>query len=349
MVQILIFILKWIGWIVLGFLGLILGILLLVLFSAIRYRIDGKKEDSLWGKFYLSWFFRIISVAVTYENGLSVQAKLFGKTIYKLDGRESEAGGEEKLPGEGQAREAPQGEDFFDNLLPTEYEISGEEKLDKKKTDKEKIDKKKKDKTKSDKEKILLDELQALEQERERKLSGETKTVKPAADEEEKKGLWEKLKEKIAAWIDKVTFAFSEICGKLKQIEEKRQWLTTQWEWLSAMLSDQENQKSARLILRQVKKILCHILPRKGTVLLVLGREDPYLMGKIVSYASAAYPFTHRFLTFYPIFGQDRLEGEVHIRGHVRLGVIFGYALRLLLNKNIRRKLLCVLRRNKRR
>lgn len=339
MVQILIFILKWIGWIVLGFLGLILGILLLVLFSAIRYRIDGKKEDSLWGKLYLSWFFRIISVAVTYENGLSVQAKLFGKTIYKLDGRESETAGAEKLPGEGPAGEAPQGEDFFDNLLPTENETSGKQKPDKEKTDK----------TKSDKEKILLDELQALEQEREGMLSGETKTVKPAADEEEKKGLWEKLKEKIAAWIDKVTFAFSEICGKLKQIEEKRQWLTKQWEWLSAMLSDQENQKSARLILRQVKKILCHILPRKGTVLLVLGREDPYLMGKIVSYASAAYPFTHRFLTFCPVFGQDRLEGEVHIRGHVRLGMIFGYALRLLLNKNIRRKLLGVLRRNKRR
>lgn len=342
MVQILIFILKLIGWIVLGILGLILGVLLLVLFSAIRYRIDGKKEeDSFWGKLYCSWFFRIISVAVTYENGLLVQAKLFGKTIYKLDG------------------ETPQSEDLPDDFL-TEGEMSGKENLneenlnkenpDKKKPDKKSTNKKSTDKAKEKQEKKLRKELQALVEEREEMLSGGMAAAQPIAEEEaEKKGLWEKLEEKIAAWIDKVTFAFSEICGKLKQIEEKRQWLNERWEWLSAMLSDQENQKSARLILRQVKKILRHILPRKGTVLLVFGREDPYLMGKIVSYASAAYPFTHRFLTFDPVFGQDRLEGEVHIRGHVRLGVMLGYALRLLLNKNIRRKLLALLRRNKRR
>ena len=139
--------------------------------------------------------------------------------------------------------------------------------------------------------------------------------------------------------LQKLKFSFSEICGKLKQIEKKRQWLLEKWDWLKSMVQDPANQASVRLILRQIKKICRHILPRKGAAEITFGREDPYLMGKILSYAGAAYPFVHKILVLHPVFGEDRLVGEVHVKGRIRLGVILGYVLRLLFNKNIRQKL----------
>lgn len=343
MIQILLFILKLVGWILLGILGLILGILLLVLFCAVRYRVEGKKEDKLEGRVCITWLFRIISLVVGYQNSLSVQAKLFGITVWKLEGKDK--GGEE-----------PKEEGIEE---PEETGTADKNK----ETDKKGKAGKTKEQEKADQADALLNQLNALEAEREKLLAeqkaeeeagraegkGPRKASKFAkkkakkgpvkADAAEKKSLWEKIAEKITAWIEKLRFSFSQICDKLRQIEEKKQWLLEKWDGLSEMICDPANQASVRLILRQVKKIIGHILPRKGSAALVFGREDPYLMGKVLSYAGFAYPFTHKFLTLSPVFGEDKLEGEVHIRGRIRLGVILGYVLRLLFNKNIRQKL----------
>lgn len=311
MIQILLFILKLIGWILLGILGVILGILLLVLFCALRYRIDGKKEEKPEGKVRISWLFGIISLVAAYQDALLIQAKLFGKTVWKTDGKSGEDNAEDKEevnPGsgwEGEEAWKPEENGETGNLVGSgEWaEEGGQVKPGKAEgTDK----------------------------------AGKTEQPGPEA---EKKSLWEKVKDKLIAWIEKLKFSFSEICGKLRQIEEKRQWLLEKWDWLLQMVHDPKNQASVRLILRQIKKIFRHILPKKGSVSLVFGREDPYLMGKLLGYAGAAYPFTHQFLTLHPVFGENRLEGEVHIRGRIRLGVILGCVLRLLLNKNIRQKL----------
>lgn len=343
MIQILLFILKLIGWILLGILGVILGILLLVLFCALRYRIDGKKEEKPEGKVRISWLFGIISLVAAYQDALLIQAKLFGKTVWKTDGKSGEDNAEDKEevnPGSGwEGEEAWKLEENGEtgNLVGSgEWaEEGGQVKPGKAEgTDKAgKTDKtgKAERAKKTDKEKITI---------KQKNLSdGEGTGEDQPGPKEEKKSLWEKVKDKLIAWIEKLKFSFSEICGKLRQIEEKRQWLLEKWDWLLQVVHDPKNQASVRLILRQIKKIFRHILPKKGSVSLVFGREDPYLMGKLLGYAGAAYPFTHQFLTLHPVFGENRLEGEVHIRGRIRLGVILGCVLRLLLNKNIRQKL----------
>lgn len=314
----------------LGILGLILGILLLVLFCAVRYRVDGKKDDGLEGNVRIAWLFNIISLVIRYQDGLLVQAKLFGKTVWKLDGKAGEKDGSSEVKEAGE-EEKTGGIDRRDTAEALQKELNALE---------------------AERDRWLTgetaaEEIRKTEQKQQRiyEETGDKQADKKTGDkssetgEEEKKSLWEKIKDRIAAWIEKLRFSFSEICGKLRQIEEKRQWLLEKWDCLLEMVHDPANQASVRLILRQVKKIFRHILPRKGTVSLTFGREDPYLMGKVLSYASIAYPFTHKFLTLYPVFGENRLEGEVHIRGRIRLGVILGHVLRLLFNKNIRQKL----------
>lgn len=288
--EIVFFILKLMGWLVLGILGLILGILLLVLFSAIVYRVDGKKEEKAEGRLCVSWFFHILSVVLGYQDEFFAQVKVFGKTVWKL---KREDGSKEDFENtEGTEGIKDSGEEF---IMPEDV---GEDAV------------------------LPVDDL-FLDEEKQRK----KQKIKKQTKKKKKKNL------------QKLKFSFSEICGKLKQIEKKRQWLLEKWDWLKSMVQDPANQASVRLILRQIKKICRHILPRKGAAEITFGREDPYLMGKILSYAGAAYPFVHKILVLHPVFGEDRLEGEVHVKGRIRLGVILGYVLRLLFNKNIRQKL----------
>lgn len=352
MIQGLLFILKLIGWIILGILGIILGILLFVLFSAVRYRIDGKKEEKLEGEIRIAWLFGILSVVTAWKDGLQIKIKIFGKTVGQKNRepktenktysetvssaqneREEKQKTPEKLLDEKERKESASGRTQAERIQneympddPMKEEAGSPGKINAGKT--------KSEKTKSEKTKA-------------------EKTKSPKGTPEKKKL---NLSEMSAAVIQKLRCSFEKLCGKLRQIQEKwnalqEKWLWVQEKWLfiTEYIQKPENQKSARLILRQTKKIFRHVLPRKGSSTITFGREDPYMMGKIVSYASAAYPFTHNLLAFHPVFGEDILEGEVHLRGHIRLGVILGYLLRFMFDKNIRRQLFGLLRKRKNR
>lgn len=357
MIHVLALALKIIGWILLGILGLFLGILLLVLFSAVCYRIDGTKNGKPEGKVKITWLLRILSVTAAYQDGLSLKAKIFGKTVWKMEPKEKpleelpENSLEKPLeePAEGiysletdDGEEASLGEknrshSFSGKQTDVGNSLDGNEDAsaypDVKAKDDDASGGSAKDGSVPDGEgsgDSLLKEDGSVIQRLNRKA---------AHGKEKITGFVHSVKEKILSIIQKVRFSIQEICGKLKQIEERIAWLKEKWAMVQDYIHDPANRKSAKLILRQTKKILIHPLPRKGYASIAFGVEDPYQMGQILSAASLAYPFVHKHLTLHPVFGQKLLEGEVHVKGRIRLGVLLGYVLRLLLDKNIRRQL----------
>lgn len=357
MIHVLALALKIIGWILLGILGLFLGILLLVLFSAVCYRIDGTKNGKPEGKVKITWLLRILSVTAAYQDGLSLKAKIFGKTVWKMEPKEKpleelpENSLEKPLeePAEGiysletdDGEEASLGEknrshSFSGKQTDVGNSLDGNEDAsaypDVKAKDDDASGGSAKDGSVPDGEgsgDSLLEEDGSVIQRLNRKA---------AHGKEKITGFVHSVKEKILSIIQKVRFSIQEICGKLKQIEERIAWLKEKWAMVQDYIHDPANRKSAKLILRQIKKILIHPLPRKGYASIAFGVEDPYQMGQILSAASLAYPFVHKHLTLHPVFGQKLLEGEVHVKGRIRLGVLLGYVLRLLLDKNIRRQL----------
>lgn len=353
MIHVLALALKIIGWILLGILGLFLGILLLVLFSAVCYRIDGTKNGKPEGKVKITWLLRILSVTAAYQDGLSLKAKIFGKTVWKMEPKEKplEELPENSLeePAEGiysletdDGEEASLGEknrshSFSGKQTDVGNSLDGNEDAsaypDVKAKDDDASGGSAKDGSVPDGEgsgDSLLEEDGSVIQRLNRKA---------AHGKEKITGFVHSVKEKILSIIQKVRFSIQEICGKLKQIEERIAWLKEKWAMVQDYIHDPANRKSAKLILRQIKKILIHPLPRKGYASIAFGVEDPYQMGQILSAASLAYPFVHKHLTLHPVFGQKLLEGEVHVKGRIRLGVLLGYVLRLLLDKNIRRQL----------
>ena len=353
MIHVLALALKIIGWILLGILGLFLGILLLVLFSAVCYRIDGTKNGKPEGKVKITWLLRILSVTAAYQDGLSLKAKIFGKTVWKMEPKEKpvEELPENSLeePAEGiYSLETDDGEDASLGEKNRSHSFSGKQtdagnSLDGNEDASACPDVKAKDDDASggSTRDGSVPDGEGSGDSWPKEDGGVIQRLnrKAAHGKEKITGFVHSVKEKILSIIQKVRFSIQEICGKLKQIEERIAWLKEKWAMVQDYIHDPANRKSAKLILRQIKKILIHPLPRKGYASIAFGVEDPYQMGQILSAASLAYPFVHKHLTLHPVFGQKLLEGEVHVKGRIRLGVLLGYVLRLLLDKNIRRQL----------
>ena len=106
-----------------------------------------------------------------------------------------------------------------------------------------------------------------------------------------------------------------------------------------AFWNDESNQKTIRLILRQAKAMIRHVLPRKVRGKAVFGFEDPAVTGKVLSGLSVVYAWYGDKVEIVPMFDQKILEAEGSLKGRVQAGVLGVRCLRVLLNKNFRRLL----------
>lgn len=119
-----------------------------------------------------------------------------------------------------------------------------------------------------------------------------------------------------------------------------------QKEKLVSWIEDEANQESVKLVVRQLGKIIRHLLPRKGHGTVTFGfGEDPYLTGKVLTAIAPFYPLYGEYLEVYPDFERQIFEAEGTGNGHIRIGVIIGYAIRLLFDSNIRKNIRAFMRR----
>ena len=105
---------------------------------------------------------------------------------------------------------------------------------------------------------------------------------------------------------------------------------------LRAAVEDEENQKAFRLLLSRVKYLLHHLRFRRFEGRLVFGFDDPAMMGRILGVLSLFYPLYGESFTITPAFDHTVFEGEIALKGHVRLIHILIAAIRLMMNKKIR-------------
>lgn len=140
----------------------------------------------------------------------------------------------------------------------------------------------------------------------------ETKSASPAAEAPKKK------KRKKSSFADRI----KKICEKLSALREA--------------VEDEENQKAFRLLLSRVKYLLHHLRFRRFEGRLVFGFDDPAMMGRILGVLSLFYPLYGESFTITPAFDHMAFEGEIALKGHVRLIHILIAGIQLMMNKKIR-------------
>ena len=140
----------------------------------------------------------------------------------------------------------------------------------------------------------------------------ETKSPSPAAEAPKKK------KRKKSSFADRI----KRICEKASSLREA--------------VEDEENQKAFRLLISRVKYLLHHLRFRKFEGRLRFGFDDPAMMGRILGVLSLFYPLYGESFTLTPVFDHTVFEGEIALKGHVRLIHILIAAIQLMMNKKIR-------------
>ncbi len=140
----------------------------------------------------------------------------------------------------------------------------------------------------------------------------ETKRTSPAAEAPKKK------KRKKSSFADRI----KKICEKASSLRET--------------VEDEENQKAVRLLLSRVKYLLHHLRFRKFEGRLAFGFEDPAMVGRMLAVLSLFYPLYGECFTITPVFDHTLFEGEIALKGHVRLIHILIAGIQLMMNKKIR-------------
>ena len=299
MLQVFFLILKIIGIILAAVLGLVILLLLLVLFVPVRYRAYGvKKEGECRAEAKISWLLHLISVPVAFREGeLSAKIKILGITLMDL----TDSGSfEEAEP------------------VPEPAERTEEQKT------------------------AQSGERQAQEHPVEKQAAPERTSQKKEEleeEEEEKNGIFSRFLQflrmiwKFFAGIPRklknLKCTFRRFCGKIKRMARK-------YRAAKEFALDERTKAAVRLVLEQAKIFARQALPRKICGEVRFGTSDPALTGQILGIAGIFYPLFMDNVKVDPDFEQTILEGELFLKGRLRIVSAVRIAWRLFRDKNVR-------------
>lgn len=129
--------------------------------------------------------------------------------------------------------------------------------------------------------------------------------------------------------FQKIKVTFQRICGKLKTAEER-------WQKLMEFLEKEENKNTFRILKRQVIRFFKHVLPGKVSGTVRFGFEDPYTTGRILTYISPFYGWYGRTIQVIPVFDEQVLDGELSLKGRIRIATLLFIGFQVWRDKNFR-------------
>lgn len=321
-------ILKFIGITVLVILGILVLLICIVLFTPLRYQADisckGTKE-SLKGEIEVSWLCRIISARINLDGSdVKILARAAWKKLYdseaeKIDAadatdakeKQQEAMQEEKKP---PLVEAPQKADSPVKsankqapVSPVQQEICGQPDAC---------------------------EIHIKPDVTEKPDSAET-DAEPKSQPKKKKrsgifSFFKKIWNAITGIWEKIKYTLDRICANINVLSEKK-------DKILAFLNDEVHKGAFQKTIGELKRLLYVLCPKKIKGNVRFGFEDPYLTGKSLAVLSVLYPFWANTLTVTPEFDTQIFEGEIYLKGKVRVASFVRTSIVLLMDKCVRR------------
>ncbi len=338
--HVIVIILKIIGIGLLLLLGLLLLALLAFLFVPVRYDAWGKSQGDIEGRLRITWLLHAVSVPVIYRRGqLTVKVKLLGIPIMRIpdppdkpakDKDQGEDGiGKDQGEDTEKAERIPasrRGADAKDPGTGTEEWGEGLSEPG------ESVQDRTQERAK-DQEALLTAESPAEADEKPREMAALSGTRELTVKEKEipkKKRfflldilarIWEKLK--------KLQYTIRLFCAKIREgrqrLQELREFLTLD-----------STRAALKLCKGQMFYLLKKLGPKKVRGWVHFGTGDPAQTGEILGGISALYALWPCRLELQPDFQQKVLEGEIRIKGRLRMCTLVGIAWRLWRDKNMK-------------
>ncbi len=362
MLHILLLLLKVLGIFLLVVFGIFLLLALLVLFTPVRYRGNVSFHGEAKGTVFVSWLFCILRIRLVLDESLKLSVKVLWhklfeevlwskeedekKELFGDDGSQKDLPGTEVFP-ESSSEGGRFGEEIFEEGLSGgesfgkeifEEGFSGGESFGEEISE-EGFGEVLPDFEEEELEMVHMAELSGGERKEEQEPGAESgleenSVPKKILGPEEKRSRKEKpaLGERLCRLCKKIKEFILGGRSSLKKVRKK-------YEGVMAFIGDEENQKTFRLLTKQIKKLFKCILPGNVKGRIRFGFEDPYDTGKVLTIISPFYGLYARTLAVEPVFGEKALEGELKIKGKIRAASLLSVGLRLFMNKNFRRLL----------
>ena len=358
---VLLTILKGIGWILLGILGLILLTVLTVLLVPIRYRADGVWNDDKYVRARVTWLLHLLSLRVTYEKELLLEVRVAGFLIYpkkersgkkkkavqEADAEESavpDAGRTEPMDAsEAEASGAAEGTSAAGVELPDEIddtEVSGSAAAEVNDVEPQSADPNDESAARSDGEASATKDAApgaSETQSQEAEVSKAQKTGSPDADKTQAADSDTVFDQSTGSFFEKFSGKFSKIADRLRGMQQKTDQLKQQIAYYKRIWDQPQTRQAIRVGFYELGEIIRHVLPRKLEVFGIVGTGDPASTGQILAIQGMLYPWHKGNIRLEPDFEEKHIEGELHLKGRIRLGTLGICGLRILLNKNVRR------------
>ena len=296
--HILLTVLRWAGLVLIVLVLLLLVLAMCLLFVPVRYRIAGVWKDKKEGEVHLTWLFHLLHLRAGYgqrAEGFWYDLRVLGFSIFnsRSGDKNAEKRTEPATRSSGNAEKTKQAEG-----AKYKHEQSEEEPC-LKSTDKEE----------PYKEEPYKEE-QAVNKTSAKKTSAKKTRIKKPLIKRMSAKKKKQASGKRRAWKNpfKRLVSLRRSLGQLKQ----------KWEFLT----DEKNLESFRFLLRQGRRLLAHIRPRKGRMNIEFGFDDPAVTGQALAAYSLIYPFLHEHLEVIPQFEQTMFEAEGELKGRLCVAVL---------------------------
>lgn len=322
MLGILLSILKILGIILLAVLGVVILVLLVLLLVPVRYRISGKwnaEEKRIEGK--ATWLFRLVHVSVSADkDGQHIVPKIMGIDLKKRSERKEKREKHKK-----------------------------KEKKNKRKKEKRKMEKRKMEKMEkeTEKKKPIISEKKETEIKKTEIKEAEIKKTEMNVEEEktndfpekidniepiQKKSIFQKIYEKII----NVLSAVSKVAKAWRGLFENAQELQKKKDKIFDFFCEKEALEAKDKMFRILKKAFRHIRPQKLKTSIRFGLENPADTGQLYAVLCLLYGIYGKDTVLEPDFENKILEGEIQIKGRIRLLNLIYYVIYLYRIKKLK-------------
>lgn len=316
MIAVLLTVLKVIGIILAVILGTLLLVILAVLFVPVRYNFKAAYNEKFTMNARVSWLLNIFRILVCYDEKMKTTIKIL---FFNIGGDKNK---EKKNKKE---KKETKSDNIFTNDNAKENATENTEV--------------------AEKEELVLKASEAdgtseINAADEADIAHEIKDL----DEKEKP---DKKKSKIKNVIDKITYIYDSIKGRIKKfikllkdtynkVNGAKEKLTNKIEEIKSMVNDTENRELVSLIISQLKRLFKGIKPKKYDINVHFGFEEPDVTGKVLMYIAVFYGLTGLNINIKPEFEEKIFEGDCYLKGRIRVITLLSIALKVYKNKRFK-------------
>lgn len=332
MIHIVLFIIKIIGIVLLSVLGILALALICVMFVPVRYRvkisrseIEGSPPARVCVK--VVWLLHFINVLVRYPAKVTVRARILFFTLFRIPAKEKKNKKIKKNKKNEKNKSAKKS-------VPAPEEKAGQD------TEAETIKGAAEAQATAEKTQAAEEEQNAAE-EAEATVEEAQVTAEEAAP---KKSLADKIRDcacrirdillKIKKFFENIQYTIRNFCDKIKAAFNNIQYYRE-------VLESDAFRSSLQLCKGELGRVLRKLKPDKFEADLIVGMEDPATTGEILAIFGILYPLIGQHVRIVGDFecNATHIEGELYIRGRIRVFTFIRMALRLYFNQDIRKML----------